>query len=210
MGVDARGAALARRIADALGDAEVHGLRARVPVAGAGVPVAGVGIPVANVGVPVTGAGVPVAGARVPVAGAGVSVAGAGVPENDAGTPEANGSAGAGADVGADVGVGEKDDPITPLHRHRGADVGFDETARHVRALFEAGRPIVGVCAAGILVRAVAPALDDKRAEPPLVAVSEDSAKATGSKFGCTSMAGIIPGGIGRGGPADPAGSGSV
>ena len=132
--ITAGGAALARRIAAALGDAEVHGLRARVPVAGSG----------------------------------------AGVPENDAGIPEAGGSTGAGAGMGFD----EKEDRAAPLHRHRatGADVGFDDTARHVRALFEAGRPIVGVCAAGILVRAVAPALGDKRAEPPVVAVSEDGA----------------------------------
>ena len=90
--ITAHGAALARRIAAALGDAEVHGLRARIPDAGAG-----------------TG-------------------------------------------------------------------IGFDETTRHVQALFEAGHPIVGICAAGILVRAVAPALDDKRAEPPVLAVSEDGA----------------------------------
>ena len=56
------------------------------------------------------------------------------------------------------------------------ADVRFTDTARHVRELFEAGRPIVGVCAAGILVRSVAPALADKRAEPPVVAVSDDGA----------------------------------
>ena len=56
------------------------------------------------------------------------------------------------------------------------ADVWFSETISHVRGLFEAGRPIVGVCAAGILVRAVAPVLADKRAEPPVVAVSDDGA----------------------------------
>ena len=56
------------------------------------------------------------------------------------------------------------------------ADRSFTETARHLRTLFEAGRPIVGVCAAGILVRALAPVLGDKRTEPPVVAVSEDGA----------------------------------
>ena len=56
------------------------------------------------------------------------------------------------------------------------ADVWFADTTRHVRELFEAGRPIAGVCAAGILVRSVAPALADKRAEPPVVAVSDDGA----------------------------------
>ena len=57
-----------------------------------------------------------------------------------------------------------------------GADRFFTGTARHLRALFEAGRPVAGVCAAGILVRALAPALADKRREPPVVAVSEDGA----------------------------------
>lgn len=56
------------------------------------------------------------------------------------------------------------------------ADVWFTDTTRHVRELFEAGRPIVGICAAGILVRSVAPALADKRAEPSVVAISEDGA----------------------------------
>ena len=56
------------------------------------------------------------------------------------------------------------------------ADRFFADTARHLQALFEAGRPIAGVCAAGILVRALAPVLGDKRAEPPVVALSEDGA----------------------------------
>ncbi len=56
------------------------------------------------------------------------------------------------------------------------ADRFFADTAGHLRALFEAGRPIAGVCAAGILVRALAPVLGDKRAEPPVVALSEDGA----------------------------------
>ena len=50
----------------------------------------------------------------------------------------------------------------------------FENAVDHVRALFAAGTPIIGVCAAGILVRAVAPMLADKRAEPPLIAVAED------------------------------------
>ena len=50
-------------------------------------------------------------------------------------------------------------------------------TARPVeqlQALFLAGRPIVGLCAAGILIRALAPLLADKRREPPVLAVAED------------------------------------
>ncbi|HYD69961.1 precorrin-3B C(17)-methyltransferase [Azospirillum sp.] len=58
--------------------------------------------------------------------------------------------------------------------RVEGADAAFADTAEHLRALFAAGTPIVGVCAAGILVRALAPLLADKRAEPPVLAVAED------------------------------------
>lgn len=54
------------------------------------------------------------------------------------------------------------------------ADVSFSETAAHLRALFAAGTPIVGVLAAGIAVRALAPLLGDKRAEPPVVVVALD------------------------------------
>jgi len=56
------------------------------------------------------------------------------------------------------------------------ADTPITEVAPHLRALFAAGRPIVGVCAAGILVRALAPVLDDKRDEPPVLAVAADGA----------------------------------
>ncbi|HEX7239636.1 MAG TPA: precorrin-3B C(17)-methyltransferase [Longimicrobiaceae bacterium] len=65
-----------------------------------------------------------------------------------------------------------------PLHgragRVEGAEVAFEDTLEHVRTLFAAGVPVVGVCAAGILIRAVAPLLGDKRAEPAVVAVAED------------------------------------
>ncbi len=55
-------------------------------------------------------------------------------------------------------------------------EIAFAETAEHLRRLFRLGRPIVGVCAAGILIRAVAPLLADKAAEPPVLAVSPDGA----------------------------------
>ena len=56
------------------------------------------------------------------------------------------------------------------------ADQYFAETMPHLRALFAAGRPVVGICAAGILVRALAHILGDKHSEPPVVAVSDDGA----------------------------------
>ena len=56
------------------------------------------------------------------------------------------------------------------------ADVQFDDTLAHVRDLFAAGTPIIGICAAGILIRAVAPLLGDKHSEPAVLALSEDGA----------------------------------
>ncbi|MGB1146606.1 MAG: cobalt-precorrin 5A hydrolase, partial [Alphaproteobacteria bacterium] len=74
---------------------------------------------------------------------------------------------------------------ISPLDRHKSqlealqqgfgagtvqAGAGFKES---LRAAFKAGRPIVGLCAAGILIRALSDLLSDKTAEPPVVATTE-------------------------------------
>ena len=65
-----------------------------------------------------------------------------------------------------------------PVHGRAGrvkdADVEFENALDHTRDLFAAGQTVVGVCAAGILIRAVAPLLSDKKAEPPLIAVPDD------------------------------------
>jgi cobalt-precorrin 5A hydrolase/precorrin-3B C17-methyltransferase len=55
-----------------------------------------------------------------------------------------------------------------------GSDHAVTEVADHLRSLFAAGIPVLGVCAAGILIRAVAPLISDKREDPPLIAVAED------------------------------------
>jgi cobalt-precorrin 5A hydrolase/precorrin-3B C17-methyltransferase len=57
-------------------------------------------------------------------------------------------------------------------------DESYDRVVPHIAALFAAGTPIIGLCASGILIRAVAPLLDDKRAEPPVVALAEDGSAA--------------------------------
>ena len=54
------------------------------------------------------------------------------------------------------------------------AAVAYERLGPHLAALFRAGTPIVGICAAGILVRLLAPHLADKGREPPVLAVSED------------------------------------
>jgi cobalt-precorrin 5A hydrolase/precorrin-3B C17-methyltransferase len=54
------------------------------------------------------------------------------------------------------------------------ADAYFDNALDHIRDLFAAKTPVIGVCASGILIRAVAPLLNDKTAEPPVVSVADD------------------------------------
>ncbi|AXF20658.1 precorrin-3B C(17)-methyltransferase [Burkholderia pyrrocinia] len=54
------------------------------------------------------------------------------------------------------------------------ADVPFDELGTHLRELYARGLPIVALCAAGIVIRCIAPALADKGVEPPVLAVAED------------------------------------
>ena len=67
-----------------------------------------------------------------------------------------------------------------PVHgrkdRVEKADAFFANALDHARDLFAAGTPIVGVCASGILIRAVAPLLSDKTTEPPVLSVSDDGA----------------------------------
>src|SRR5581483_1053244 len=58
----------------------------------------------------------------------------------------------------------------------RGAetDTSFSETIPHLAALFAEGRPIIGICAAGILIRAFGAALQGKQVDPPVIAVAKD------------------------------------
>ena len=75
------------------------------------------------------------------------------------------------------------------------ADVAFTETGSHLRSLFAANTPIVGVCASGILVRALAPLLTDKRSEPPVIALGEDGGVAVpllGGHHGANALARTI------------------
>jgi cobalt-precorrin 5A hydrolase / precorrin-3B C17-methyltransferase len=57
-------------------------------------------------------------------------------------------------------------------------DEAYDRVVPLLAELFAAGRPIVGLCASGILVRALAPLIDDKGVEPPVVALAENGSVA--------------------------------
>jgi len=55
------------------------------------------------------------------------------------------------------------------------ADITFQQTATHLQELFRTNTPIIGICASAILIRCLAPALTNKQAEPPVVAVADDA-----------------------------------
>jgi len=56
------------------------------------------------------------------------------------------------------------------VHHSRGADIPVarrvEDVTRHIAMLFEAGHPVIGLCAAGILIRATAAVQRDKWQEP--------------------------------------------
>jgi cobalt-precorrin 5A hydrolase / precorrin-3B C17-methyltransferase len=71
-------------------------------------------------------------------------------------------------------------------------DESYERASPHIAGLFEAGRPILGLCASGILIRSVAPLLAAKRVEPPVVAVAEDGSVAVplvGGHHGANTLA---------------------
>lgn len=72
------------------------------------------------------------------------------------------------------------------------ADVAYTELGPHLRDLYSRGIPIVALCAAGIVIRCVAPMLANKGAEPPVLAVAEDGSAVVpllGGLAGVNSMA---------------------
>jgi cobalt-precorrin 5A hydrolase / precorrin-3B C17-methyltransferase len=89
--------------------------------------------------------------------------------------------------------------PEARLHGPRALAGDWDETydrvVPHLAELFAAGRSIVGICASGILIRALAPYLDDKHAEPPVVALAEDGSVAVpllGGHHGANQIARVL------------------
>ena len=76
-------------------------------------------------------------------------------------------------------------------------DIEFDDAGKHLRELFTDGTPIIGVCAAGILIRVLSTVLNDKTTEPPVVAVAEDGSAVVpllGGHHGANSLANQIGG----------------
>jgi cobalt-precorrin 5A hydrolase/precorrin-3B C17-methyltransferase len=79
-----------------------------------------------------------------------------------------------------------------PRHQRGDWDETYDRLVPHIAALFAAGMPIIGLCASGILIRAIAPLLDDKQTDPPVVALAEDGSVAIpllGGHYGGNALA---------------------
>ncbi|HXZ08532.1 MAG TPA: SAM-dependent methyltransferase, partial [Paraburkholderia sp.] len=67
--------------------------------------------------------------------------------------------------------------PEAQVHGLQGrvdADVAYADLRAHLGELYARGTPLVVLCAAGIVIRCVAPLLANKGVEPPVLAVAED------------------------------------
>ena len=68
--------------------------------------------------------------------------------------------------------------PAAQIHglagRVEGADCTYQEFGSTLRALYQQDTPIIALCAAGIVIRTLAPLLLEKGAEPAVLAVAED------------------------------------
>jgi cobalt-precorrin 5A hydrolase/precorrin-3B C17-methyltransferase len=75
------------------------------------------------------------------------------------------------------------------------ADFTYTKFGETVREFFQTGTPIIGVCAAGILIRTLAPVLSNKWQEPPVLAIAEDGSAVVpllGGLQGVNDLAGQI------------------
>ena len=60
-------------------------------------------------------------------------------------------------------------------HRVEGADRTYSDFGATLRQLYQQDTPIIALCAAGIVIRTLAPLLLEKGVEPPVLAVAEDA-----------------------------------
>ncbi|MBV4533092.1 precorrin-3B C(17)-methyltransferase [Pseudomonas sp. SWRI107] len=68
--------------------------------------------------------------------------------------------------------------PQAQIHGLQGrveqADLYYSAFGDTLRGLYQQGTPIIALCAAGIVIRTLAPLLDEKGSEPPVLVVAED------------------------------------
>ncbi len=76
-----------------------------------------------------------------------------------------------------------------------GTSQSFLNAGDHIRGLFAAGTPVIGVMAAGALIRILASSLADKHSEPPVIAVADDGSAVVpllGGHHGANDLARVI------------------
>ena len=84
--------------------------------------------------------------------------------------------------------------------RVEGADRGYSDFGATLRELYQQDTPIIALCAAGIVIRTLAPLLLEKGAEPPVLAVAEDASAVVpllGGLGGVNDLARKIAAGLG-------------
>ena len=84
--------------------------------------------------------------------------------------------------------------------RVEGADRGYSDFGASLRELYQQNTPIIALCAAGIVIRTLAPLLLEKGAEPPVLAVAEDASAVVpllGGLGGVNDLAREIAAGLG-------------
>ncbi|MDX1976160.1 MAG: precorrin-3B C(17)-methyltransferase [Pseudanabaenaceae cyanobacterium bins.68] len=75
------------------------------------------------------------------------------------------------------------------------ADIYYDRFTDQVSQLFRAGRPILGICASGILITSLVGLLQDKRLHPPVLAIAADGSVVVpllGSLQGANQLARLV------------------
>ncbi len=76
-----------------------------------------------------------------------------------------------------------------------GCDVSYDKATHAISRAFAFNHSIIGICAAGILIRAVADRLKNKHREPPVISIAEDGSSAVpllGGHHGANDLASKI------------------
>jgi cobalt-precorrin 5A hydrolase / precorrin-3B C17-methyltransferase len=79
----------------------------------------------------------------------------------------------------------------------QGPDHGYEKATAELQRLFRDGHSIIALCAAGIVIRALAGILHDKRQQPPVVALAEDGSSAVpllGGHHGANELARQVAG----------------
>ena len=86
------------------------------------------------------------------------------------------------------------------VDRVDGADRTYSDFGANLRQLYQQDTPIIALCAAGIVIRTLAPLLLEKGAEPPVLAVAEDASAVVpllGGLGGVNDLARTLAAGLG-------------